>query len=74
MGIGYRETIKITKGKNMAQRIKNWIFQIVKIIVARRIVTSNNLLSPQYLLEHGWIEEEGNFIEPNVKKRDKIWV
>lgn len=60
--------------KNIKQRVKEWIYRQAIKVVAKRIVKEQNLLTPQYLIERGWVKEGNYFIEPNIKDRDKIWV
>lgn len=60
--------------KNLKQRIKSWIYQKAIKVVAKRIVKEQNLLTPEYLLERGWVKEGIWYVEPEVKDRDKIWI
>lgn len=56
----------------MKKKINNWLFRLAKKVIAKRLVYSSNLLTPQYLIERGWVEENGYYIEPNLKDRDRI--
>jgi len=53
---------------------QNWIYNLAVKLIANRIVHGQNQLTPKYLRDRGWIEEDGFFIEPNIKDRDKIWL
>ena len=53
---------------------QNWIYNLAVKLIANRIVHGQNQLTPKYLLDRGWIEEDGFFVEPNIKDRDKIWI
>ena len=53
---------------------KKWIYKLALSIIANRIVHQQNLLTPEYLVSKGWINEQGFWIEPNIKDRDKIWI
>ena len=53
---------------------KNWIYELALRVIAKRIVHSQNLLRPNYLIEKGWVEEDGFYFELNTKDRDKIWI
>jgi len=53
---------------------KKWIYKLALSIICNRIVHEQNLLTPEYLIEKGWIEENGYYFEPNIKDRDKIWI
>ena len=53
---------------------KKWIYKLALSVIANRIVHSQNLLRPDYLIAKGWIEEDGFYFEPNTKDRDKIWI
>ena len=41
-------------------------------VIAKAIVHSKNRLTPEYLMERNWVEENGYYIEPNIKDRDRI--
>ncbi|MCE3278053.1 MAG: hypothetical protein K0S44_244 [Bacteroidetes bacterium] len=62
----------------MKNKIKNWIYNTAVKVIAKRIVHSENRLTPEYLLSKGWITERDEvrdktfYVEPNIKKRDKI--
>ncbi len=53
---------------------QNWIYNLAVKLIANRIVHGQNQLTPKYLLDRGWVEEDGFFVEPNIKDRDKIWI
>lgn len=44
----------------------------LKDILKNTISESNDLLTPEYLLQRGWIEEDGFYYQPNIKDRDRI--
>lgn len=63
----------------MKTKIYNWIFKMVMIFIAKRLVHSNNKLTPKYLLFKGWVMQEGDgdrviYVEPNIKDRDRITI
>ena len=58
----------------MRNKIENWIYRLAIKVIARRIVLKDNLLTPEYLENNGWIKEGKSWIEPNIKERDKIWI
>ena len=47
--------------------------QIIKVIYWLMFNKGTQLTS-FYLLKAGWVIEDGYFVEPFVKKRDKVWV
>lgn len=53
---------------------QNWIYNLAVKLIANRIVHGQNLLTPKYLTDRGWIEEDGFYVEPRIKDRDKIWI
>ena len=53
---------------------KNFIYQLSKKIIACRIVHCQNLLRPEHLIARGWIEEDGYWVEPDIKYEYKIWI
>jgi hypothetical protein len=53
---------------------QNWIYNLAVKLIANRIVHGQNQLTPKYLMDRGWVEEEGFFVESNIKDRDKIWI
>jgi hypothetical protein len=56
----------------MKKKINNWLFKLAKKVIAITIVKHGTQLTPQYLIERGWVEENGYYIEPNIKDRDRI--
>lgn len=68
------------KTKYMKQRFmqwmagQKWIYALAVKLIANRIVHCQNILTPKYLIDRGWIEKDGYFIEPNLKERDTIWI
>src|SRR5688572_14764686 len=52
----------------------NWIYRLCIALTANRIVHSEEYLTPEYLIIKGWVKEGDFFVEPNVKRRDKIWI
>lgn len=53
---------------------KNWFYAFALKLIANRIVHHGQRLTPEYLLSRGWVEQDGDFVEPDVKDRDKIWI
>jgi hypothetical protein len=53
---------------------QNWIYALAVKLIANRIVHGNNFLTPKYLTDRGWILEDGYYVEPKIKERDKIWI
>lgn len=60
--------------KNLKQSIKDWIYRKAIKVIAKRIVKEQNLLTPQFLLERGWVEKDGYYTEPDIKDRDLITI
>ena len=58
----------------MRNKIENWIYRLAIKVIARRIVLKDNLLTPEYLENNGWVKENNSWVEPNIKERDKIWI
>jgi hypothetical protein len=56
----------------MKRIIKNLVFKLAKKVIAINIAKHGTQLTPQYLIERGWVEENGYYIEPNIKDRDMI--
>lgn len=56
----------------MKKKINNWLFKLAKKVIAIKIVKYGTQLTPQYLIERGWVEQDGYYIEPNIKDRDRI--
>ena len=54
--------------------LNNWAYKLAVKMIANRIIYSQNLLTPDYLKSKGWIKENGFWVEPNIKERDKIWI
>lgn len=50
----------------------NWIYKLAVKIIANAICHNQNLLTPQYLIDRGWIEKDGYYIEPDMKDMDLI--
>lgn len=64
--------ITINKQYNMKKKIYNWLFKLSKKNIAINIVKYGTQLTPQYLIERGWVVQNGYFIKPNLKDRDRI--
>ena len=58
----------------MRTKINNWLFKIAFSIIAKRLVFSNNHLTPNYLIKKGWVETESGYTEPIIKNRDRITI
>jgi len=56
----------------MKKKIYKWLFKLAKKVIAINIVKHGTQLTPQHLIERGWVEENGYYIEPNIKDRDRI--
>ena len=56
----------------MKKKIYNWLFRVAKKVIAINIMKQGTQLTPQYLIERGWVEENDYYIEPNMKDRDRI--
>lgn len=54
--------------------LKNWAYRLALKLIANRIVHGQNPLTPEYLKSKGWVEENGFWVELNIKERDKIWI
>lgn len=58
--------------------MKKLIYKIAVKIIAKRLVWSNEILTPEYLFAKGWvteydsIREKHYIVEPNIKGRDKV--
>ena len=53
---------------------KSWIYRLSMKLIANRIVWGNNILTPKYLLDRGFIEQDGFYFEPEIKDRDLITI
>jgi len=53
---------------------KNWIYRLSVKMIANRIIWGNNLLTPKYLLDHGWVENDGYYTQPDIKGRNLITI
>jgi hypothetical protein len=53
---------------------QEWAYKLSKRLIANRIIRGDSYLTPQYLIDRGWIEENGFYIEPNMKDRDRIYI
>ena len=54
-----------------------WIYRLAVKIIANRIVHEKERLTPEYLIQKGWIKDKEHknfYYEPEVKERYKIWV
>ena len=56
----------------MKKKIYNKLFKLAKKVIAINIVKHGTQLTPQYLIDSRWIEQDGYYIEPNLKDRDRI--
>lgn len=54
------------------EKLKTMLFNIAKRIIIKRISNSKTKLTPQYLIDRGWVQYCDYFIEPNIKDRDRI--
>jgi len=43
-------------------------------IISHNIIHSTNKLSKEYLLQHGWVENDGYVYEPNLKEKRTVWI
>ena len=54
---------------------KNFIYKLIFKLFANRIVWHPTILTEDYLLSKGWIKGfDGMYYEPNLKKRDVIYI
>ena len=51
---------------------KDFAYKLAIKLIANRIVHEQNILTPQYLIDRGWVEKDGFYVESNVKNRDMI--
>ena len=58
----------------MKTRLQNWLFKLAIKFIAIRLVRSYNKLTPDYLLKKGFIKKGGEYIEPNVKGRNRVTI
>ena len=58
----------------MKKKLFNWLHKYALKVIKINIDTYGNRLTPEYLLNKGWIEIDGYYIEPNVKDRDLILI
>jgi hypothetical protein len=56
----------------MKKKIFNWMYGLAIKVIAINIVRYGNKLTPEYLLQKGWIEKDGYYVESNIKDRDLI--
>lgn len=55
------------------KKIKKLLWKLAIKIIAKRIVFSQNYLTPKYLESKGWEKHpSGFYIEPYIKDRDRI--
>lgn len=48
----------------MKKKIYNWLFKLAKKVIAISIVKHGTQLTPRYLIDLGWVEENGYYTEP----------
>jgi hypothetical protein len=64
----------------MKTKIKNFIYNAVIKVIAKRLVYNQNSLTPDYLIKRGWITEfdevrqKTYYVESGIKSRDMISV
>ena len=58
----------------MKNPFKSFLYNFSKKFIAKTIINSENILTPEYLLNKGWIKEGEYYIEPGIKDRDRISV
>jgi hypothetical protein len=56
----------------MKKKIFNYLYKLAIKVIAINIVKHGNQLTPEYLLNKGWIKQDGYYIEPNMKDRDLV--
>ena len=56
----------------MKKKLFNWLYKYALKVIDTNIEEYGNRLTPEYLLNKGWIEKDGYYIEPNMKDRDLI--
>ena len=56
----------------MKKKIFNWLYKFAIKVIAINIVKYGNQLTPEYLIKKGWIEQDGYYIESNMKDRDLV--
>ena len=56
----------------MKKKLYNWLFKKAMKIVALNLVRYKTILTPEYLLNKGWIEKDGFYFEPGIKDKYKI--
>ena len=56
----------------MKKKFFNWLYKFAIKVIAINFVKHGNQLTPEYLLNKGWIEQDGYYIEPNMKDRDLV--
>ena len=56
----------------MKKKLYNWLFKKAMKIVALNLVRYNTKLTPEYLLNKGWVEKDGFYFEPGIKDKYKI--
>lgn len=58
----------------MKKTVYNWLFKKALKVIAINLVKYGTPLTPEYLLERGWVEQNGYYFEPNMKDRDIIQI
>jgi hypothetical protein len=54
---------------------QKWAYNLAQRIIANKIIHHSCKLTPEYLINNGWVEDDdGYYSEPNIKDRDKVWV
>lgn len=58
----------------MMKKFNDWLYRLAVKHIIKNIVYSKTRLTPEYLLAHGWIEEDGYYTESNIKDRYRIYI
>ena len=58
----------------MKKKIFNWLYKLALKIIAINLVKHETRLTRDYLIERGWVEIEGHYLEEGIKLRDTIWI
>jgi hypothetical protein len=56
----------------MKNKVYNWIFKLAVIFIVNKLKRRDSVLTPEYLKRKHWVYDEGYYIEPYVKDRDRV--
>jgi hypothetical protein len=54
--------------------MKTILFKIILKVIDWLTHEKSTQLKPEHLTSKGWVLENGYYVEPNIKGRDRIWI